>query len=63
MFLLMMIDKEKLIKDLKKNNPYVDMSIFKSVHNVNLSNIVGFRDKDGGKLYKFTENYDEKIIF
>ena len=54
---------KKLIKDLKKNNPYVDMSIFKSVHNVNLSNIVGFRDKDGGKLYKFTENYDEKIIF
>lgn len=48
---------KQMIKDLRKNNPYVDTSIFKSVHNVNLSTIVAYRDKDGGELFRFTENY------
>lgn len=50
-------EMKKLIKQLKKDNPYVDTSIFKSVHNVNLSTIVAYRDKDGGQLYSFTEKY------
>lgn len=50
-------EMKNLIKQLKKDNPYVDISIFKSVHNVNLSTIVAYRDKDSGQLYSFTENY------
>ena len=46
-----------LICEMRKNNKYVDTSIFKSMHNVNLSTIIAYRDKDGGKLCKFTENY------
>lgn len=48
---------KSLIAEMRKNNDYVDMSIFKSVHNVNLSTIVAYRDKDGGELCKFTEKY------
>ena len=46
-----------LIADLRKDNEYVDMSIFKSMHNVNLSTIVAYREKDGGDLCSFTEKY------
>ncbi|MBQ7654754.1 MAG: 4'-phosphopantetheinyl transferase superfamily protein [Clostridia bacterium] len=46
-----------LIAKMRENNEYVDTSIFKSMHNVNLSTIVAYREKDGGDLCKFTENY------
>ena len=48
-----------LIKKLKEENDNVDMNIFKSVHNVNLATIIGYRDCDGGELHSFTETYDK----
>lgn len=48
-----------LIKKLKEENDNVDMNIFKSVHNVNLATIIGYRDCDGGELHSFTESYDK----
>lgn len=48
-----------LIKDIKKINPAVDDNLFRSVHNVNLASIVGWRDKDSGDKHSYIENYDE----
>lgn len=48
-----------LIKDIKKVNPAVDDNIFRSVHNVNLASIVGWRDKDSGYKHSFIEKYDD----
>lgn len=50
-------EMKALIAKLRKDNEYVDMSIFKSMHNVNLSTIVAYREKDGGDLCSFTEKY------
>ena len=48
---------KELIRNLKKVNPAVDDNIFRSLHNVNLSQIVGFRNADKGELHSFIENY------
>ena len=40
-------------------NDKVDMNIFKSIHNVNLATIIGYRERDGGDVHLFTEHYDE----
>jgi tRNA(Ile)-lysidine synthase TilS/MesJ len=50
---------KNLIADIKKTNPNVDDNIFRSLHNVNLSQIVGFREADKGELHSFLENYDK----
>lgn len=51
---------KELIKNLKADNDNVDMNIFKSIHNVNLATVIGYRECDGGELHSFTENYDKK---
>lgn len=51
---------KELIKNLKADNDNVDMNIFKSIHNVNLATVIGYRECDGGELHNFTENYDTK---
>lgn len=48
---------KELIRNLRKVNPDVDNNIFRSVHNVNLSTLPGWRDRDNGTLHSFTENY------
>ena len=48
---------KNLIKEIKKVNPQVDRNLFKSIHNVNLSTIVGWRDADNEDLHLFTEKY------
>ncbi len=48
---------KNLIKDIKKINPAVDDNVFRSLHNVNLSQIVGWRDADKGELHSFLEKY------
>lgn len=48
---------KQLIKDLKKINPEVDDNIFRSLHNVNLATIPGWRDSDSGETHSFLENY------
>ncbi len=49
-----------LIEDILKFNPEADNNIFRSLHNVNLATLPGYRDSDSGKLYTFNEIYDEK---
>lgn len=51
---------KELIRKLTAENDKVDMNIFKSIHNVNLATVVGYRDRDGGEVYLFTENYDKE---
>ena len=36
---------KKLIAELKKTNPFVEGNIFKSVENVNLDTVVGYKAK------------------
>lgn len=49
---------KKLIKEFRKINPYIDINIFKSVENVNLKTIIGY--KNNKERYKFLNNYDEQ---
>ena len=44
-------------KELKKDNPEVDEAIFRSIHNVNMSTMVGWRKK--GIHHTFLEDYEE----
>ncbi|MEE0946072.1 MAG: ATP-binding protein [Acutalibacteraceae bacterium] len=48
---------KNLIKEIKKINPAVDDNVFRSLHNVNLSQIVGWREQDKGELHSFLEKY------
>lgn len=62
------VDKEKiasrrketreLIKDLKKMNPGVEMNIFKSAYNVNMSMILGYKVND--EYHFFLDDYDKE---
>ena len=47
---------KELIKKLKQDYDKVDMNIFRSVENVNLSTIISY--KDGDKIYHFMDGYD-----
>ena len=48
-------ETKKLIAALKKENPYVESNIFKSVENVNLSTVIAYK-KDGVR-HHFLEDY------
>lgn len=50
---------KRLIADIKKINPAIDDNLFRSVHNVNLASIVGWRDSDSGDKHSYIEKYDE----
>lgn len=45
-----------LIKELHKKNPYVENAIFKSVYNVNLDTVIGYK-KDGVR-HNFLDDYE-----
>lgn len=49
---------KKLIAELEADNRYTAMNIFQSIHNVNLSNVIGYREEDGGEWHSFLERYD-----
>lgn len=49
---------KNIIKDLKKNNPNIDMNVFKSAFNVNLNTILGYYKSDN--KYFFLDDYDNK---
>lgn len=53
------LEIKKLIRELKKTNPFVEGNIFKSVENVNLSTVIAYK-KDGVK-HHFLENYDREF--
>lgn len=48
---------KQLIADIKLQNPNADDNIFRSLHNVNMAMIPGWRDRDSGELHSFLENY------
>ena len=48
---------QKLIAELKKTNPFVEGNIFKSVENVNLDTVVGYKAK--GVRHNFLDTYDD----
>ena len=48
---------KKLVEELTKDNKYVEKNIFKSVENVNLSQIIGYH-KDDVK-WNFLDDYDK----
>ena len=50
------VEIKELIRDLKKVNPFVEGNIFKSVENVNIDTVVGYKQYD--VRHSFLENYD-----
>ena len=49
---------KELIRTLKQRNTDVEAHIFRSVENVNLDTVIGW--KTGGKKYSFLDRYDEE---
>lgn len=52
------METKLLIAELKKNNPYVESHIFKSVENVSLDTIIAY--KKNGEKHHFLDSYDNK---
>lgn len=52
------LEMKKLVAQLREKNKYIEKNIFKSVVNVNLTQIIGYH-KDDFK-YNFLDDYDEK---
>lgn len=49
---------KSLIKNLRRIDSNIDINIFRSIHNVNLDTIIGYRR--GNVRHSFLEDYDEK---
>lgn len=52
------MEMKQLIAEMKKNNPFVEGNIFKSVENVNLSTVIAY--KEHGKRHHFLDFYSGK---
>lgn len=52
-------EMKQLIKNLKEVNSNIDINIFRSVHNVNLDTVIGYREKM--IRHSFLDEYDETI--
>ena len=52
------VEIKELIKEMKKTNPFVEANIFKSVENVNLDTVVGY--KANGVRHSFLDDYDNR---
>ena len=50
---------KELIRRLRQDDPQVDINIFRSVHNVNLDTIIGWRSAAGGD-HSFLDDYDTR---
>ena len=53
------METKQLIAQMKQVNPYVEGNIFKSVHNVNLSTVIEYKDKQGIK-HSFLDDYGKR---
>ncbi|BBF44065.1 tRNA(Cytosine32)-2-thiocytidine synthetase [Lachnospiraceae bacterium KM106-2] len=51
-------EMKQLIKKFRTINPNIEMNIFKSVHNVNLTTLIGYHDNE--MEYNFLDDYDER---
>lgn len=52
---------KQLIAELKKDNAQIETNIFRSVQNVNLVTIIGYKDNRG--RHNFLDNYDSEKFF
>ena len=50
------MEVKKMIAEMKKTNPYVEGNIFRSMENVNLDTVIGY--KQHGVRHSFLEGYD-----
>ena len=50
-------EMKMLIKSLRQINPNIDTYIFRSIHNINLDTVIGYRR--GNIYYNFLDNYDK----
>ena len=50
------LETKRLIAELKKRSPYIESNIFKSVENVHLGAITGYKDREG-KRHSFLDEY------
>ena len=50
------LEMKELIKKFRQINPNIDISIFNSVHNVNLKTVIGYRS--GDECHSFLDTYD-----
>lgn len=53
------LEIKNLLRHLRKNNPAVDMNIFRSAENVNLRKLISYHD--GDKYHSFLDDYNEGI--
>lgn len=51
------LEMKMLINNFRKINPYIEQNIFKSVHNINLSTVIGYYK--GEDKYNFLDDYDK----
>ena len=51
------LEMKRLIKELKKNNPNIDYNIYKSLDNINLDCVIGY--KKNKEKHSFLEDYDK----
>lgn len=51
-------EMKELISSFRKINSNIEMNIFRSVHNVNLETVIGYRK--GDTKYNFLDDYDKK---
>ncbi len=49
------VEIKNLIREMKKGNPYVEGNIFKSIENVNLDTVIGYKQK--GERHSFLDEY------
>lgn len=53
------LETKKLIAELKKNNPFVESNIFRSVENVNVDTVICY--KKHGIRHNFLDEYDDSV--
>ncbi len=51
-------EMKMLVKKFRQTNPHIDMNIFRSMHNVNLSTVIGYREEE--KRHHFLDTYKTK---
>jgi len=50
-------EMKDLIKKMRQGNPSIDTNIFRSIHNINLETIIGYRQ--GNEKHSFLDDYNE----
>ena len=49
---------KKLLAGLRKQSSYIDMNIFRSVHHINLSTVIGYREGEDEPVHTFLDTYE-----